>query len=564
MTIHLIASVGLGRYREMVYRHGTDEYRTRFAPVAVGRLAASSGGRASILVTPQAREKWFKALSGELALAGFKVEAVDIPECRNEDEILETFFALSKCVHDGEKVVLDVTYSLRHLPFVYLAALAYLVGLKHVEIKGIYYGAQMLGVDDVVPLLDVSPLFDLMEWYQALKSANDTGDFRSVAVLLRRDAGLRFMRKEGDVVLGKAATAAETLAVALSSGLPLEVGHAARYLMERVVDLDTQQSGTIAPILALGKLRQVVEPWAFPGEKKDLVLDRKELLRQLLLAEWYLERGSIPTALLILREWLVNMVLLARGQTEDWLNYGNTRRHIEIYLNAVRERGRAGFADEPTRRLASLWDRVTIRRNEYAHAGMKPGATSTDRQFVDNLLVECREILDIGAEAVPSLTHESGGCVLVSPLGLSPGALFSAVSHVQPDRVLVITSDEAARFVPGALAAAGRPGLATDIVKLYDPHQGFNEAGRIFSDDEKRRWSLVSASQVVINITGGTTAMQYAVEDLGRRLRRYGALVRKVALVDRRDIAEQRRNPYVLGELVELDGYDNTGAPDSE
>lgn len=554
MSVHLITSVGLGRYQEKVYQHEGAEYRTRFAPVAVARLAAGGHGRASIMVTPQAKEKWFDALASELAGAGFNVEAVDIPECRDQGQILETFLALSERVREGEEALLDVTYSLRHLPFVYLAALAYLVGLKNVRIKGIYYGAQMLAEDGVIPLLDVSPLFDLMEWYQALKAANDTGDFRSMAALLRKDAGLRFMKQEGIVALRKAADAAERLAVALASGLPLEAGHCAQRLMEEMAALDAQQPGTIAPMLALSKLKQVVEPWAFPGGKAGLELDRTELGRQLLLAEWYLERGNIPTALLVIREWLVNMVLLARGETGDWLDYGKARRPVEVYLNAVSERGKAHFGDESVRNLASLWERVTTRRNEYAHAGMKPGVTSTDRQLVKNLLAECRGMLDAGAEAVPSLTDGSGGRILVSPLGLSPGVLFSAVRHVRPDRVLVITSAQAARFVPEALAAAEQTELEVEVVKLKDPHQGFNEAGRIFAGNEARRRALVGSAQVVINITGGTTAMQYAAEDLGRKLQRYGTAVRRVALVDRRDIAEQRRNPYVLGELVDLDG----------
>lgn len=551
MTVHLISSVGIGDYREILYRYGGRDCRTRFAPVAVARLAAPEGGRASILVTPQAKEKWFSVIEAELAGVGFTVEAVDIPVCRNQDQILETFLALSGCVHEGEEVILDVTHALRHLPFVYLTVLAYLVGLKDVKIKGIYYGAEMLGGDGVVPLLDVSPLFDLMEWYHALKSANETGDFRAVAALLRKDSALRFIQNKGDPALARAADAAERFAVVLASGLPLEAGHSANCLAQAIESLDIQQPSAVTSTLALSKLGKVVDPWVLPVKKQHLKLDCEELERQLLLAEWYLDRGSIPTVLLLLREWLVNVVLLAREETSDWLDYGKTRKPVELYLNALSERSRLGLVSSSEAEFASLWSTVAEKRNEFAHAGMKPSVISTDKRKVYRLLERCWGILHTWD--VPSRMEETGGCFLISPLGLSPGALFSALYHTRPDRLLIITSKEASHFVPEVLTEAGRTDLKPYIIVLQDAHQGFDEAGRILSDNEELRRDLIFSSQVVANITGGTTAMQYAAEKLGYQIERVGTVVRRVALVDRRDIIEQRRNPYVVGELVVLE-----------
>jgi hypothetical protein len=46
--------------------------------------------------------------------------------------------------------------------------------------------------------------------------------------------------------------------------------------------------------------------------------------------------------------------------------------------------------------------------------------------------------------------------------------------------------------------------------------------------------------------------MQTAVERIAAEAERFGARVRRIALVDARTPEEQRADPYVLGELVEL------------
>ena len=459
--------------------------------------------------------------------------------------------ALAKRIQEGEEIILDVTFALRHLPFVYLAALAYLVGLRGVKVKGIYYGAQMLEENGIVPLLDISLLFDLMEWYHALAVTNETGDFRPVASLLRNIPSMRFIENRRDPSLSRAASAAEKLAAALASGLPLEVGSLAHNLCQAVKALDNQKSSTTASTLALGKLEQVVQPWAVPVQKADLELSRAELERQLMLAEWYLERMNIPTALLVLREWLVNAVLLSRGVTTDWLDYGKHRKPVESFLNALIKRNEYNLVGTTEREFVSVWSAVAKNRNEFAHAGMKQGKIPLDKAKVRTLLKRCWDIFH--NQAIPSRIDGSGELFLITPLGLSPGVLYSALHHVQPDRVLIITSSEASHFVPDALTRAGRSDLKPDVVKFIDPHHGFNEARHILDDHTEWHRDLILATDVVVNITGGTTAMQYAAEHLGRHLKRYGTAVRRVALVDRRDILDQRQNPYVVGELVELD-----------
>jgi hypothetical protein len=106
-----------------------------------------------------------------------------------------------------------------------------------------------------------------------------------------------------------------------------------------------------------------------------------------------------------------------------------------------------------------------------------------------------------------------------------------------------------------ALGAAGQPHIERRVIELPDPHRDYHlvtqRAGEAFDR------AAVEAGDVVVNVTGGTTAMQVGVERLAERVRRLGVLVRRLALIDRREPAAQREQPYVLAEAIWLDDSRN-------
>lgn len=63
------------------------------------------------------------------------------------------------------------------------------------------------------------------------------------------------------------------------------------------------------------------------------------------------------------------------------------------------------------------------------------------------------------------------------------------------------------------------------------------KAGTIFNT---ALTAIMQADEVVVNITGGTTAMQHIVQQIARYAEELGRLARRVALVDRRSPQEQR------------------------
>ncbi len=451
----------------------------------------------------------------------------------------------------GERVLLDLTLSLRHLPFVYLAALTYLTAFKQVRIARIAYGALELRdrETDAVPMLDLTRLFGLTRWFHAVQSAAESGNLQPLAGALHEDVRELFTRGAGDPMLSKVGRRLLDLAPLVSAGLPLEAGIAARALLDALRDLDAQPDPTSIGRRSLEPVAEQAAAWATPpgvSEKAKLALTPAELARQLAFIRAHAERGNVQPALLLLREWLVSLTLLLQGDTSRWLERDH-REEVAALLGAFSQRARFRVAVGGEADLGSLWDAITDARNRLAHGGMTTATALTTPQTTLDLLKRCEAVLDrLPFEIAPPGQER----VLITPLGLSPGVLYSAVLRVHPQRSIVVTSAEAKVAAQAALSAAGLPSHPLLTLEMREPFTGFDEARSLAATI---RPAILAAREVVLNLTGGTTAMQYVVEQLGGEARRLGVPVRRVFLVDRRPAEEQRANPFVLGDILELE-----------
>jgi len=139
--------------------------------------------------------------------------------------------------------------------------------------------------------------------------------------------------------------------------------------------------------------------------------------------------------------------------------------------------------------------------------------------------------------------------VLFTPLGLAYGYLYSAILLVRPQRLVVVTSAQAIGNIHSAVDAARfyHTTFEVETHLLDDPLAGFVEGRHL------ARFLAASAEEEnVVNLTGGTTALQDCVRSVADVLRARDKNVREVAVIDRRDAEEQRRSPLVVGALVEI------------
>lgn len=549
MPRYFLTALGIGSYEETTYRLGDARWTSRFAPTATARLTRIGDGRALILATPPVRDSAaFARMSTELTESGLVAQAVDTAETRDSSALLDLINRLAERIPQGSELTLDVTYGLRHLPFVYQAVVLFLTGLKQARVKGIYYGARELRISGGdVPLIDLTPTLGLIEWFGALRALREYGDAREMARLFSGEVAGLFKAKAGDAALGRVRDGAVALGRNLAAGLPLEAGLAAGRLRRAVAGAGRDAIG----LSAMRRIADTIAPIALkPGtDKEEIGLDQNELARELRLARWYTDRLDLGKALAVLREWLVNAAILALGKQSRWLER-DCRQAAEGLLHAAHERKLAGLASPQEAAFGTLWNSVADQRNAIAHAGMRPVEVKPSQQQVEAAIAGCeRLLLDELPANLGRITPR--GPLLITALGLSPGVLYSVVLAFDPEAAVIITSADARGRIFEALGLAGRPDLHAMVREVADPHRGFDEGARLI--DAEIVTALGSAAQVVVNLTGGTTVMQWLVESMAERAARLGTAVRRIALVDRRSPEEQRTRPYVRGEVVELE-----------
>jgi len=113
-----------------------------------------------------------------------------IPYGRKQEEQTEILKIMADCVTENDKVTLDITHGLRHLPMLVVLSAMYLKVVRKVEVAGIYYGAkdmQHLETEEVAPALDLSGLLQIAEWVKALNSFDKDGDYGVFSELLEAD-----------------------------------------------------------------------------------------------------------------------------------------------------------------------------------------------------------------------------------------------------------------------------------------------------------------------------------------------------------------------------------------
>jgi len=145
--------------------------------------------------------------------------------------------------------------------------------------------------------------------------------------------------------------------------------------------------------------------------------------------------------------------------------------------------------------------------------------------------------------------------VLFSPLGLSKGSLFTAIVKTRPDHVIVITSKEGAKLVDEIVAQA-KSVLETEFTfevhTVSDPFTSFIEGRELAKTLVTKKVPILGmpqggSSENIVNLTGGSTALQDAVQYIARLIS-----AKEVAVIDRRPYTQQQANPYVVGEIIEI------------
>jgi len=485
---------------------------------------------------------------------------VEVPSGYSQDDI-HTFLsrataAIPSAADKTIRISIDVTHGFRHFSFLaYLAGL-YLVSLRNVELNGAWYGLLQPGES---PFLDLRPLLKLPIWIHALQVLRDTGSALPLAEAL-----------EAEVTDRTAATIARELRLISEgylSAIPLELGRQVeQFLSQRPKAMAKLiRNSHQLPLAAelVNRLEHQLRPFAIEpqpsrhGWKANLPLTREELQRQGHLIDSLFAHEDEAVALGLLNEWTVSWALWCLNDTSQWLDFYRHRRRAASQLGAIAAASKnpqlRALLSPEQKALGDFWQLLTKLRNGFHHHGMRP-ALMVGNPEINQELKRAKTYWQNTLQACPRLClrlgDDSGGTVLVSPIGNRPGVLFSALMACrermghQPAACLVICSRQSADAIQEAAMRANFSGSIIRLV-LEDPHGGLQEFARLREEAQR---TCLRANDVLVNVTGGTTLMGLAAQELEHLAQSFARPVQRFGLIDRRTPKEQEADPYQPGE----------------
>ena len=597
-----ILLTSLSQYpKDAVYFLGGKTAAANQSPLALMQLLPPERLPQEIIVlcTEKLLEDQFSRVKELIELGGSTVgrpsrrveaRALLIPDGKNTGELWNILHLLLDAVPPDCRLTLDLTHGYRSFPFLFFTAVLYLKALRSVHIEAVCY-AMFESAETEKPFIDLSLILDMVEWFYATRTFRETGQAGRLIAMLNPfeecPAALHGDERRPYKQVESLRKSFESAAAAYIQALPLEFGDFAAGLMNKLKDPLPEHLLEKVPLPGelFGEIRSFIEPFAFPDRRKNkagIPLDKQELARQVGIIDTCLRQGHVNHAIGLIREWIVSAARFSQSGVEQiegrvWLKSGGEkgRRFVEHRLNLLVElltgKGLPGIQLTGGQIwLAGQWQFLAARRNDLHHHGFKVDNALLDEKKISEILERWAEIKDslgdvakwridliperldgpngwVAAEEAPAVAK--CGTLLVSPLGLSRGLLYSALHHVRPGSLLVISSPDAAACLDEIMEKAGWCGNRM-IRLMQDPHTGFNEL-ESFSKDIVT--VIMQADEVVVNITGGTTAMQHIVQQIAGYAEELGRLVRRVALADRRSPQEQRDDPYVPGEMIRLD-----------
>jgi len=380
----LISSIGTMDYDEASHDFGDGEeaVTSKFSSVAV---ESKIGGDVQPLVVRT--EEAAEAHDEELR-ESFETEPQFrlIPLGRSEEEFEEIFATIVDAVdeYDPDSVSLDVTHGLRSLPMVYFASLTYVSSLRGIEVEGVYYGAFEAGEEGQAPVFDLTYLFDLMDWYHAVRTFSETGSLLQIQELLEDRKNSLFREGEEPRVLSELTGPLRSTHESIASGLPLESGMASHSALEALGELDEESVGLGVPVIE--PLEDELKRFEVPdsaSDKSDAELSMDEMKREAEIIEYYVEKGNLQLALECLRELFINRLLLG---SDAWLRMSKR----SLAKRDLTDAAKAGTEGGDTPEVVKSWNRISDWRNFYAHSGFKQDA-EPNREKVEE---EIRKVLD--------------------------------------------------------------------------------------------------------------------------------------------------------------------------
>ena len=536
----ILTFLGTGRYEESTIHIDELEFRERVFPLALIRYYKMQKPDEELSVffflTSEARDNknWVEYTLPSLEAEQVRYEALEIPK---DIETLEKTLGLIKemigVLSEGDEVVLDVTHCFRDIPLTASVVALYLKEVLDVKIT-ILYG-RFDSVKNETHCTDLTFVTQLVEWIYAARVFKEYGYSNELGALA--DQRNRRIYKTANLskkpkYLASMRLPLQYLTDALRLGSIRSIRESVRKFLVTFEKESTlsQEIHEYVPELEL-LMPSIIQRYKMVDTgASSFVLDEREIATERELMKFYLDTRDIGMALRLAREYMINIALYKEGLA-NFVFDRDKREEISRFLGET--------------------DSLRKARNHIAHFGFNDSNNLTDVNTIEQHL---RKLIDTDIDELYNEMMknkqdlEASSYAVVSSLGLTEGALYTILNHYNPNLLIVVTSKEGAKILPSILEKTQFKGEC-HVVNVEDPYTGKEEIARV---SKEVTGYLENTRKVVINLTGGTTLLNYMLLKVGDEAR-HGKTIKTVLAVDKRSYEEQKVNPYVVGEVVELD-----------
>lgn len=372
-----LSFIGAGQLRETRYRYHDQVCQTAIVQEAIARFFPVD--EMVFFVTSRAEEVNFQQALSRCPGA----KKVSVPDGRSETELWEIFSLVADEVREGDTIIFDITHGLRSLPFIALLSAAYLQEVKGAKLAGMVYGAFEAGNGEETPLFDLSGFLQIFDWMAGVRSFLNHTDARHIRTLIQKIAAQEHQASggaAGPTRIGSFATRLEGFTSAVRLSRPVEGIEYAQSILRSLPDAK-EEIGTYTPALKplIGKINSIERfSAATPDNRHGPCQDH--IRKQLELIRFQVEQGLYLQAVTLAREWMVTVLICAKGDGKDWLSPGIRPKAERTLGGAVKKMkgewyDKAEYSDwfesrENWKECSRIWDRIAGLRNDIAHCGM--------------------------------------------------------------------------------------------------------------------------------------------------------------------------------------------------
>lgn len=470
---------------------------------------------------------------------GLNYNTIDVPDdVESSEATLQLVKSMINVLESGDEVVLDVTHCFRDIPLTALVAALYIKEALDVKIQILYGKLNSVKTPDGKEInntetKDLTYVTKLTEWLFAARLFREYGYSKELGELTYQRNNE--IRKENRGRPQKLSTMKGYL-TSLTNSLRLGSIRSLRTSVRWFLFAFEEDDSLIKEIRQYVPELDTLLPTILKRYDKidtgmeEVSLNKAELDAERELMRFYLDTRDIGMALRLAREYMINILLYKEGLADSVFDK-EKREEVSRFLDE----------SDPLRKA----------RNHVAHFGFNDSNNLANINTIEDHLMKLidTDIDDLYNEMKRSKEAlEASPYAVVSALGLTEGALYTILNHYSPNLLVVVTSKQGVEILPNILEKVQFKG-ELHVVEVENPYGGKDEIKRV---SKEVAGYLEDAKKVVINLTGGTTLLNYMLLKVGDQAR-HGKMIKTVIAVDKRSYEEQKINPYIVGEVVELD-----------